>query len=427
MRSCSRPTARARNRPRARSTSASTAGTSPAFDRKAKCVMNAYAVEDGKLLWSAPCSENYNAPVDIFVLGDIVYVGKAFTGYDLKTGEEMRKLDWSGPAVAMAHPRCHRYKATVKNLFTGRSGIEVASFESGWLGNNSWIRGTCQFGIMPANGLLYKAPDACGCYPKTKVQGFFAAAPRRDEPPPRQPGHPAPIGWKKARHSPTSSSLEVPSVRQIPLARLPRAMPRAAAARTRLSAQPRNSSGTPSSAAPSPRRSPMARRSTSPPPTPTPSMPCPAKDGKIAWTYTAGGSIDSAPTLHGGLLFFGSGGRLGLRPARRRRRTRLALPRRARPTGACSPSTNSNPSGRSTAPCSSRTAASTSPPAAPAISTTASPSTNSNPLTGQVLASHVVRTIDPDTDQPTVTEPRGDSTCRAPRWTCSAATANSSS
>ena len=30
----------------------------------------------------------------------------------------------------MAHPRCHRYKATVKNLFTGRSGIEVASFVS---------------------------------------------------------------------------------------------------------------------------------------------------------------------------------------------------------------------------------------------------------------------------------------------------------
>ena len=59
-------------------------------------------------------------------------------------------------------------------LFSGRSGIEVASFESGWIGNNSWIRGTCQFGIMPANGLLYKAPDACGCYPKTKVQGFFA-------------------------------------------------------------------------------------------------------------------------------------------------------------------------------------------------------------------------------------------------------------
>ena len=112
------------------------------FNRKAKGVMNAYAVKDGKLLWSAPCAEGYNAPVDVFVVEDTVYVGKSFTGYNLKTGEEVRKLDWSGPAVAMPHPRCHRYKATVKNLFTGRSGIEVASFESGWLGNNSWIRGT---------------------------------------------------------------------------------------------------------------------------------------------------------------------------------------------------------------------------------------------------------------------------------------------
>ena len=32
---------------------------------------------------------------------------------------------------------------------------------------------------MPANGLLYKAPDACGCYPKTKTKGFFAASSRR--------------------------------------------------------------------------------------------------------------------------------------------------------------------------------------------------------------------------------------------------------
>ena len=37
-------------------------------------------------------------------------------------------------------------------------------WESGWLGNNSWIRGTCQYGIMPANGFLYAPPDACACF-----------------------------------------------------------------------------------------------------------------------------------------------------------------------------------------------------------------------------------------------------------------------
>ena len=44
-------------------------------------------------------------------------------------------------------------------LAAGCKRIEVASFESGWLGNNSWIRGTCQWGIMPANGLIYCPPQ----------------------------------------------------------------------------------------------------------------------------------------------------------------------------------------------------------------------------------------------------------------------------
>jgi hypothetical protein len=33
---------------------------------------------------------------------------------------------------------------------------------------------------MPANGMLYAPPDACGCFNKVKVQGLFAAGPARD-------------------------------------------------------------------------------------------------------------------------------------------------------------------------------------------------------------------------------------------------------
>ncbi|MHC4085389.1 MAG: hypothetical protein ACYSU5_09325 [Planctomycetota bacterium] len=56
----------------------------------------------------------------------------------------------------------------------------MADMEKGWLGNNSWIRGACQYGIMPANGMLYAPPDACGCFNKVKVQGFFAVGPARE-------------------------------------------------------------------------------------------------------------------------------------------------------------------------------------------------------------------------------------------------------
>ena len=371
------------------------------INRKAPVVMNAYAVEDGKLLWSAPCSENYNAPVDIFVLGDTVFVGKKFNAHDLKTGEVLRELKWSGPAVAMAHPRCHRYKATVKNLFSGRSGIEVASFKDGWLGNNSWIRGTCQFGIMPANGLLYKAPDACGCYPKTKVQGFFAAAPRReahwhevsDISPGRLEKGPAfaPVkmenqrssdpAWPAYRGDATRSGRTDAAVNASPRlqwkTRIGGRLTQAVTDGERVFLASTNAhtvhalSGT---------------------------------DGRALWTFTAGGRIDSAPTLHAGLVFFGSAD--GWVYALRSSDGALAWRFRAAPADRRVISFGHLESvwpvhgsvliqnghlyvaaGRST------------------YLDDGIALYKLAPLTGEVLSGTIVRTIDPDTNKPTVTEP----------------------
>jgi len=154
------------------------------FARRNPNLLVAYSVEDGEVLWSKPCSESYNSAVDVFVVGDNVHIGGGWERYDLKTGEKQGPdVKMSGGKVGMAHHRCYRNKASVRYVFTGRSGIEVADMEKGWLGNNSWIRGTCQYGIMPANGMLYAPPDACGCFNKVKVQGFFAAAPARESKP----------------------------------------------------------------------------------------------------------------------------------------------------------------------------------------------------------------------------------------------------
>ena len=154
------------------------------FPRKGKCTLKAYAVKDGKELWSVGCSEGYNSPVDLFVVGDIVWVGPGFKGLDLKTGEVKKQVNTKGPRVGMPHHRCYRDKATCRMILTGRSGVEIVSFEKGWLSNNSWIRGTCQYGIIPANGLIYAPPDACACFLTVKSPGFFAAAPQR-----RKTGH----------------------------------------------------------------------------------------------------------------------------------------------------------------------------------------------------------------------------------------------
>lgn len=152
------------------------------FARRAPSLLVAYAVADGHVLWSKPCKEDYNSAVDIFVVGDKVHVGTSWERFDIKTGLKVNgpEVKMTGGKVGMPHHRCYRNKASLNYLFSGRSGIEVADLETGWQGNNSWIRGACQYGIMPANGLLYAPPDACGCFNKVKVQGLFAVGPARN-------------------------------------------------------------------------------------------------------------------------------------------------------------------------------------------------------------------------------------------------------
>jgi hypothetical protein len=53
------------------------------------------------------------------------------------------------------------------------------------LSNNSWIRGTCQYGIIPANGLIYAPTHVCGCYFEAMVRAggtlWIAGLPKAEE------------------------------------------------------------------------------------------------------------------------------------------------------------------------------------------------------------------------------------------------------
>jgi outer membrane protein assembly factor BamB len=155
-----------------------TSSTDKILSRKAKNILTAYSIKDGKELWSAPGgSSSYNSPVDLFVIDSEVWVGPRFTEtYDLKSGKVVRQLKEQRDNVGMVHARCYRNKATSNYILTGRDGMEFIDTQKGWIGNNSWLRGTCQYGIMPANGLLYIPLDACACHPKTKLQGFNAVS-----------------------------------------------------------------------------------------------------------------------------------------------------------------------------------------------------------------------------------------------------------
>ncbi len=148
----------------------------------------AFALDDGKPLWRAPCFENYDTQTDLFVIDDVVWVGDVrhkqdpgFTmGRDLRTGSVVREIPHNGQLydLIMGHHRCYRNKATVRYLLLGRDGIEFVDPKNGTGSGNWWVRGTCQYGILPANGLIYAPQHSCACHPAEKLIGFNALSPQ---------------------------------------------------------------------------------------------------------------------------------------------------------------------------------------------------------------------------------------------------------
>jgi len=151
----------------------------------------AFSVENGEQLWSCPSRECYNAPVDVLVAGGLVWTGDLVRakdpgiteGRDPKTGEIMRTRpkDQAFFAAGMGHHRCYRNKATDRFLLLGRSGVEFIDVATGKAVPHHWTRGTCQYGIMPANGLLYVPPHSCACFITSKLNGFNCLTSKRQK------------------------------------------------------------------------------------------------------------------------------------------------------------------------------------------------------------------------------------------------------
>ncbi len=149
----------------------------------------AFSAEDGKRLWSCPAKENYNAPIDVLVADGLVWTGKLVQanepgiteGRDPKTGEvkRTRPADQEFFQPGMGHGRCHRNRATERFLILGRSGVEFIDVATGRGIANHWTRGTCQFGVLFADGLLFVPPHPCACFIRSKLTGFHCFAPKR--------------------------------------------------------------------------------------------------------------------------------------------------------------------------------------------------------------------------------------------------------
>jgi len=146
--------------------------------------LRALSMADGQELWNAPTSVYFHARPFVAVIDGIVWTNLTgnthlrVTGHDCRTGEVRKAIE---PPLDMypslGHARCYLPKATTRYLLSARCGTEFVDLKTGEMRLHHWVRGTCQYGVMPSDGLLYAPPHSCACEMRMKLEGFFALAP----------------------------------------------------------------------------------------------------------------------------------------------------------------------------------------------------------------------------------------------------------
>lgn len=276
-------------------------------------LMTALRADTGEKLWSAPHPPSGHASQqDLLVIEGLVWSGDTaggnrsgvFQGRDLHTGEVKVRFP---PDVKTYwfHHRCYRSKATDRFLIPARTGTEFVDFRKRHWTINHWIRGGCIYGVMPANGLLYAPPHDCACYLEAKLFGFNAVAAESET---RRVPRQVPASGRLERGpayltrdtpgaaNPPSPSHEWPTYRHDAA--------RSGATSAEVSSQ-------------------LVRAWDVKLPGPLTSVVCAGgrvfvaskathtlfaleqNTGRTQWTYTAGGRIDSPPTLWRGRVLFG--------------------------------------------------------------------------------------------------------------------------
>ncbi len=274
-------------------------------EKKAKGEIVAFSLADGKELWRAPSFENYNVQTDVFVIEGVVWVGNmrhrgdpGFThGRDIRTGEITATITSERETPKMGHHRCYRNKATVRWLLQGRTWLEFLDPKSGDFSWYPWVRGECQYGIMPANGLIYVPQHSCVCNPLELLASFNVLSPQSSagEDPVQLLEGPAyaetqnlpsgspETGWPTYRRDAGRSGyqdLPAPGKPEIAWAKkllAPITAPVAANGMVLVAETDRHTVNALSTV-----------------------------DGEPVWTFVADGRIDSPPTLHNDLCLFGT-------------------------------------------------------------------------------------------------------------------------
>ena len=260
-------------------------------------------VADG-LVWSSWPSGTPYPHLDASVKGNrtILWDPRKSTrkGRVPRTGEVKRKVTAERLVTPGHHIRCYPPKATERYLLLNKRGVEFLDLRGDNHMRQDWLRAPCYYGFMPANGLTYMPPHQCFCYPGVVMTGLNALTSRtspetgssdehrlvsgpadaEDVGPEKKPSNQE---WPTYRHDPRRSGSvdwRVPSrPKRVWKTKLGGKLSPPVAAGGRLFVANINS---------------HAVRCLD------------ADTGEVVWTYSAGARVDSPPTIHRGLVLFGS-------------------------------------------------------------------------------------------------------------------------
>jgi outer membrane protein assembly factor BamB len=279
--------------------------------------LDAYASADGRSLWSNQVRPIGGAEADdLFVIDGVVWRGieavddqqqpqrksanALATGWDLHTGEVNQEIFVKNLRSPEHHHRCYRNKATPHFLISSLEGAEFLDFEDQAHCQANWIRGSCNSGMLPCNGMLYVPPDQCFCQPGAKLLGYAAIGPAGSKEATVTPNRER---LKKGPAFGIALTADADSCNDWPMHRYdvarhgstPHAVAPACSKEWRIAIGGRLTApvvaGGKLFVASIDSHTLHVRR---------------ADNGEPLWTFTANGRIDSPPTIYRGLVFFGS-------------------------------------------------------------------------------------------------------------------------
>ncbi|MHC4403697.1 MAG: outer membrane protein assembly factor BamB family protein [Planctomycetota bacterium] len=276
----------------------------------------ALSAAQGDPLWHAPFGGKPfgRGSGPFFIDGSVWSLDSAkgvLTSLDPQTGRTKREV--AAPAIRYVghHARCYYARATCRYIIAKERGADFVDLDSGEVSWNNWVRGPCRRGVLPANGLLYAGQHSCRCYTETALHGFWALAPARRAKDEKRIAHRQPrlqrgavraadlagapdrrfaeadgrrhaSDWPTYRHDAARSGSTAAALSGV-------LEPKWTAALRSRPTAPVVARGKVYAAA-------VDRHTV---------VALEAESGEPAWRYTAGGRVDSPPTIHGGLALFG--------------------------------------------------------------------------------------------------------------------------